>query len=718
MAGRVPGPGRGVRRAGLRLVARAIATFGETEAAPAPGLRGPRGARAEGLEAAGAAGARPGRHVWWPSTTRASTRSGRPPRSCDLPVLIHIADPIAFFEPLDATNERWEELHGHPDWHFWPPQPAGDADAPGFPPFDALLAAFGRLVARHPATTFVGAHVGCAAEDLALVGATARREPELLVDIAARLGELGRQPYTSRAFFLRYADRILFGVDMAPDPDLYAIHYRFLETFDESFDYDTDDVPGQGRWQIHGIGLPEDVLRKVYRDNARRILRLARVVTAAADSYRLGARRGLDACASERGTFAVLALDHRQNLRKALRPDDPASATYDEMVAFKRAVVRALAPVATGTLLDPEIGAAQCIADGSLPAASGLIVAIEATGYDGSVDGADQPRPRGLERREGEADGRVGGEAPRLLPPRGVERRRPGGARRPGRGRLPGGRSRAVRRAALVLARRRREADRRGASRGRHRDRPAADGDRRRRPQGRVPVRRVGRRPRRAGGKRAPSSTRRRACRGCCSRAASTTRRSRPRSRSPARPARAASSPADPCGRRRRRSTRRARDAFLATTGRDRLRRLAELVDGAGRPWRERPGALRIARASPARAGTGTTPGERSARSSPGDRDIDILVVGEINPDIVISDPDPVPRVRRGRAGRRLGHDDRRQLVGDLRLRRGPPRAPGRVRRRRRRRRVRPLHARRDGRARGRRLGVHRRSGASRPGPP
>jgi tagatose 1,6-diphosphate aldolase len=100
-------------------------------------------------------------------------------------------------------------------------------------------------------------------------------------------------------------------------------------------------------------------------------------------SYALGTRRGIAACASERGTFAVLALDHRQNLRKELRPADPVSVTYDEMVEFKRAVVRALAPVATGTLLDPEIGAAQCIADGSLPASAGLLVAIEATGYDG-----------------------------------------------------------------------------------------------------------------------------------------------------------------------------------------------------------------------------------------------------------------------------------------------------------------------------------------------
>jgi predicted TIM-barrel fold metal-dependent hydrolase len=194
----------------------------------------------------------------------------------DLPVVIHIADPIAFFEPLDATNERWEELGAHPDWHFWPTQPANKPDGPGFPRFDELLAAFERLVARHPQTTFVGAHVGCAAEDLALVGRLLDENPNLNVDIAARLGELGRQPYSTRAFFLRHEDRILFGVDLEPDPDVYAVHYRFLETFDESFDYGTEPVPGQGRWQIHGIGLPDAVLRKIYRDNARRILRLGR----------------------------------------------------------------------------------------------------------------------------------------------------------------------------------------------------------------------------------------------------------------------------------------------------------------------------------------------------------------------------------------------------------------------------------------------------------
>lgn len=99
----------------------------------------------------------------------------------------------------------------------------------------------------------------------------------------------------------------------------------------------------------------------------------------------LGTRRGLDATSSARGTFAVLALDHRQNLRTELHPEDPAATTADEMIDFKRTVVRSLASIATGTLLDPEIGAAQCIADGSLPGSAGLIVALEATGYEGAA---------------------------------------------------------------------------------------------------------------------------------------------------------------------------------------------------------------------------------------------------------------------------------------------------------------------------------------------
>jgi predicted TIM-barrel fold metal-dependent hydrolase len=137
------------------------------------------------------------------------------------------------------------------------------------------MAALRRLVERHPGTTFIGAHVGCAAEDLDWVSEMLDACSNYAVDVAARLGELGRQPYTAREFFIRQQDRIVFGTDGDPDPGEYRRWYRFLETRDESFDYGGDPVPAQGRWQIHGLGLPDEVLRKVYRENARRLLGLA-----------------------------------------------------------------------------------------------------------------------------------------------------------------------------------------------------------------------------------------------------------------------------------------------------------------------------------------------------------------------------------------------------------------------------------------------------------
>jgi predicted TIM-barrel fold metal-dependent hydrolase len=179
------------------------------------------------------------------------------------PVVIHVADPVAFFDPLDETNERWEELHIHPDWHF---------PSPPFPPFLSILGGLAELVARHPRTTFIGAHVGCYAEDLAWVGALLDRCPNFHVDFAARIGELGRQPYTSRRFFLKYADRILFGSDFGPNLEAYRVIYRFLETDDEYFNYTASPVPEQGRWHVCGLYLPEDVLEKVYFRNAERLL--------------------------------------------------------------------------------------------------------------------------------------------------------------------------------------------------------------------------------------------------------------------------------------------------------------------------------------------------------------------------------------------------------------------------------------------------------------
>ena len=181
-----------------------------------------------------------------------------------LPIVIHVADPVAFFEPVDERNERLEELLVHPEWSF--------AD-PRFPRFDRLIEALEAVVAAHPVTTFIGAHVGCFAEDLAWVGRMLSAYPNFHVDIAARIAELGRQPRVARRLFIEHPDRVLFGVDLfPPDPADYAIHFRFLETDDEYFDYATDDVPPEGRWTISGLDLPDDVLRKVYAENARRLI--------------------------------------------------------------------------------------------------------------------------------------------------------------------------------------------------------------------------------------------------------------------------------------------------------------------------------------------------------------------------------------------------------------------------------------------------------------
>ncbi len=177
--------------------------------------------------------------------------------------MIHVADPVAFFDPLDGTNERFEELGNHPDWAF---------TSPPFPPFMHIINGLANLVLRHPLTTFIGAHVGCYAENLGWVSALLERCPNFHVDISPRLGELGRQPYSARSFFLKFSDRILFGSDMGPYPEAYRVIYRFLETDDEYFNYNAAPIPLQGRWYICGLYLPDDVLEKIYFSNAERIL--------------------------------------------------------------------------------------------------------------------------------------------------------------------------------------------------------------------------------------------------------------------------------------------------------------------------------------------------------------------------------------------------------------------------------------------------------------
>lgn len=185
-----------------------------------------------------------------------------------LPVLIHTADPIAFFEPLDERNERLDELLVAEDWWF--------GNAAVHPTFDRLLDAHAALVASCPSTTFIGAHAGCAAEDLDRVERMLDANENYTIDIGGRMAELGRQPRRFAELVARHPDRVLFGTDIYPaSAEQYRLHFRFLESLDEAFDYAPgDDIPPQGRWTVSGLGLPPKLLAGVYRDNARRVLGL------------------------------------------------------------------------------------------------------------------------------------------------------------------------------------------------------------------------------------------------------------------------------------------------------------------------------------------------------------------------------------------------------------------------------------------------------------
>ena len=178
-----------------------------------------------------------------------------------IPVSIHVSDPEAFFHPVDNTNERYEELIEHPDWSFYGPQ---------FPTEGAILAARDRMFARHPHTTFVSLARGqLAGESRLCVRDLLDTHPNVMVEFGAREAELGRQPRRAREFFLKYQDRIMFGTDNGMDEEMYRNHFRWLETADEYFDY--WGYPGQGRWKIYGMELPDPVLEKVYHRNAERI---------------------------------------------------------------------------------------------------------------------------------------------------------------------------------------------------------------------------------------------------------------------------------------------------------------------------------------------------------------------------------------------------------------------------------------------------------------
>ena len=200
----------------------------------------------------------------------------------EMPVAIHIADPKAFWQPPTRDNERYEELSVHPSWSWYDR---------GVPAWDAMLDAGERMFARNPRTTFVAVHFGNAAEEPARVRRMLDRLPNVWIDMSARVGEIGRHPASEiRALFVDHQDRILFGTDIGIGDDMlmlgsngavepvmtdvvpfYDAHFRWLERNDAQIDHPS---PIQGRWRVDAIGLPDDVLDKVYRGNARRLFKL------------------------------------------------------------------------------------------------------------------------------------------------------------------------------------------------------------------------------------------------------------------------------------------------------------------------------------------------------------------------------------------------------------------------------------------------------------
>ena len=176
-----------------------------------------------------------------------------------IPVLIHTADPKSFWDPMDSMNERWLELATHPYRKRSNSDPA---------PWDTLIAEQHRMFKKHPGTTFIAAHFGWYANNLATLGQLLDEMPNVNVEFGAVIAELGRQPRMAKQFFTKYQDRILFGKDSWA-PEEYSTYFRVLETEDEYFPYHKK---YHAFWAMYGMGLPDDILRKVYYKNALRII--------------------------------------------------------------------------------------------------------------------------------------------------------------------------------------------------------------------------------------------------------------------------------------------------------------------------------------------------------------------------------------------------------------------------------------------------------------
>ncbi len=176
-----------------------------------------------------------------------------------IPVLIHTGEPKPFFDPYDRFNERWLELKEFPNRRRPPAE---------FGTFEEVMGEQHNLFRKHPRTTFINAHLGWLGNDLGRLGKLMDELPNMMTEIGAVLAEIGRQPRAAREFMIRYQDRVLFGKDIWA-PEEYWVYFRVLETADEYFDYYRR---RHAFWQIYGLDLPDEVLKKLYYKNALRII--------------------------------------------------------------------------------------------------------------------------------------------------------------------------------------------------------------------------------------------------------------------------------------------------------------------------------------------------------------------------------------------------------------------------------------------------------------
>jgi predicted TIM-barrel fold metal-dependent hydrolase len=176
-----------------------------------------------------------------------------------IPVLIHTGEPVAFWQPVDEHNERWLELTQFPDRRRTDPK---------FASFDQTMAEQHNLFRKHPGTKFISAHLSWLGHDLTHLGKLLDELPNMSTEIGAVLHELGRQPRAARAFLIKYQDRVLMGKDIW-SPDEYAAYFRVLETEDEYFDYYRK---RHAFWKMYGLGLPDEVLKKIYYKNALKLI--------------------------------------------------------------------------------------------------------------------------------------------------------------------------------------------------------------------------------------------------------------------------------------------------------------------------------------------------------------------------------------------------------------------------------------------------------------